>query len=110
MIGLFLGYLSLTLLLEAPWFFAGFRDRSTRQRWVVWITANAYSYPLVFFVFPRLGWPEWQWALAAEAWAPLCELLVAAFLLSGLTRREATAIILANLFSWGVGELLLSAG
>ncbi len=106
MIGPFLAYLGLTMLLEAPWFLWGFRQRSARHRVAVWAAANVYSYPAVFFYFPYLGWPDWQWVLAAEIWAPLCELCVAAFLLSGLTRREALAIVLANLFSWGVGHLL----
>lgn len=103
----FLIFLGLTLALEAPVFFYLLRHRSWRQRVAFWLAANIYSYPAVYFFFPYLELPPHVCLGLAETWAPLCEIAVGYFILPGFSRREALAVVAANLFSWAVGSALV---
>ena len=105
--GTFCLYLGLTLALEAPVYLLAFRGRSLKERLVLWVAANTTSYPLVFFYFPYLPWSDHACELAAEVWAPLCEMAVAQFLWRRVVARERVLIVLANLVSWLVGRQLV---
>lgn len=84
----------------------------------VWLTAC--TYPVVWYVIPLSFDPvdERLWYLiVAETFAPLAECLIfwAAFVRGlpparGQTVRDMGAIVLANLASFGVGELLTYSG
>jgi hypothetical protein len=103
---LFLVLLSLTLVLEAPFFLLGLRDHPWKTRITFWLGANLLSYPAVFFVFPHLDWPFWAQEAGAELWAPACEIFVGWFIVPRFSRRDASIVVFANLFSWLVGRAL----
>lgn len=107
---LFSAYLGMTLALEAPIYAALLSHRSWKERIVFWLAANLFSYPLVFYYFPYLDYPALSRELLAEIWAPLCEIAVGAIILARFSRRDALAIVMANLFSWQVGNLLYRLG
>ncbi len=83
----------------------------------VWLTAC--TYPVVWLVLPPLlsGCERWLYLLVAEIFAPVaeCAIFWLAFV-RGLTldrcatRRDLAAIVLANLCSFGVGEVLIRLG
>ena len=106
---MFFGYLGLTLALEAPVYLLALRSRTPRERLVLWLIANAISYPPVFYFFPYLSLPPLACELLAEIWAPVCEIGVAWVLLPQLNRREMGWIVLANLVSWLPGRFLVRA-
>lgn len=101
---LFVIAFSLTLALEAPLFFALLSHRSWKERIVFWLLANLYSYPPVFFLFPYLGRSA---EALAEIWAPVCEIGVGCIILPRFGKRDAAAVVIANLFSWLAGKALL---
>ena len=103
----FLIFLVLTLALEAPVFFTLLRHRSWRRRIAFWLAANIYSYPAVYFFFPYLDLPPHICQALAEIWAPSCEIAVGYFILPRFSRREALAVVAANLFSWAAGTALI---
>lgn len=106
----FLLFLTLTMILEAPFYLFLLRHRRRKERVVFWLTANVYSYPPVFFIFPHLPLPAVVCELGAELWAPLCEIAVGAILLQQFGRRETAVVVAANLFSWAAGKALLKTG
>src|SRR5262249_21987180 len=110
-----LGYL-LTVLIEAPVLLAGLQRRHPLSRRLaagLWLTAC--TYPVVVLVLPSLlaGAPRPVYLLLAEVFAPVaeCWLFWVAFLRDdpdakcGACRDLAT-VALANLLSFGIGELL----
>lgn len=103
----FFEYFALTLLLEAPFFLYGLKRYSRHQRAVLWLAANGMSYPLVYFAAGHLPFYPWAQELTAEIWAPLSECLLARYCLEGWSRRDSAVIVAANLFSWGLGRLLV---
>lgn len=110
-----IGYL-FTILIETPVLLLGLpRKVSIRQRlWLgVWLTAC--TYPIVILVLPAIfyGQSRALYLLVAESFAPLgeCFLFWLAFSGRGLLdsagwMRAMIAIILANLASFGAGEVL----
>jgi hypothetical protein len=107
------GYL-FTVAIELPVLLVGLSPRHTlRDRVVAGLALTAFTYPVVVCVLPPLVWAPWgrDWyLLVAETFAPVAEVLLfrAAFG-AGPTRgaalRDATAIVLANLASFGLGEV-----
>ena len=109
-----LGYL-LTILIETPILIVGLSRRHPLKRKVltgVWLTAC--TYPIVVLVLPVLFAQQSRtfYLLVAETFAPLAECIL--FWLAFGVREEARkssmwrdfiAIILANLASFGVGEV-----
>lgn len=82
-----------------------------------WLTAC--TYPVVWLVLPPLfdGEPRWLYLLVAEAFAPAaeCAIFWYAFVRPlppdrGATFRDLGAVTLANLCSFGLGEVLIEAG
>ena len=76
----------------------------------VWLTAC--TYPVVWLVLPPLFDERWQYLLVAEVFAPVaeCALFWFAFVRRlppdrRATLRDFAAIVLANLASFGMGEV-----
>jgi len=111
------GYL-LTIAIETPVLLLGLSRRHALGRRLfsgVWLTAC--TYPIVVLVLPLLLEPRWLYLLVAETFAPAaeCALFWAVFgtRADWGTRgmaRDFGAIILANLLSFGAGELLQGLG
>ena len=108
------GYL-FTVAVELPIVLVGLSPRhSLRDRFLAGLALTAFTYPVVICVLPPLVWGPWDrgWYLAvAETFAPVAECLLfrAAFGPSPTRRdaiRDATAIVLANLASFGLGEFI----
>ena len=110
-----LGYL-LTILIETPILLMGLSRRHSwkRRLWAgVWLTAC--TYPIVTLVLPVLfsSSSRTLYLFAAETFAPVAECLLF-WLAFGEKEhvgrlcmwRDFIAIIIANLASFGVGELL----
>jgi hypothetical protein len=114
-----LGYL-LTILIETPILCVGLSRRHPLSRKLlagVWLTAC--TYPIVTLVLPLLFAPDQRvsYLLVAEAFAPVAECFL--FWLAFGARHEAgkssmwrdfVAIVIANLASFGVGEVLNAWG
>ncbi len=108
------GYL-LTILIETPILLLGLPGKLTLKQKLacgVWLTAC--TYPIVVLVLPTLmfGFTRFNYLLVAEIFAPAAECLIfwLAFRGSGLSAadwaRAMAAIIIANLASFGAGEVL----
>ncbi len=108
----------LTIMIETLVLAAGLSRRHPLRVRVfagVWLTLC--TYPVVWLVLPPLfsgdqrGW----YLLVAETFAPLAEVILFWLAFSrrlppdpSATWRDALAIVVANLFSFGLGELLWS--
>jgi hypothetical protein len=114
-----LGYL-LTILIETPILCVGLSRRHLLSRKLlagVWLTAC--TYPIVTLVLPLLFAPDQRvsYLIVAETFAPVaeCMLFWLAFgkredASTTSMRRDFIAIIIANLASFGVGEVLNAWG
>ena len=112
-----LGYL-ITILIETPVLLFGLSSRiSVRQRlWCgAWLTAC--TYPIVVLVLPAifLGQSRALYLLVAETFAPAAECLLFWLVFRGKNDLETRdwircliAIVIANLASFGFGEVLNS--
>lgn len=110
-----IGYL-FTIMIETPVLIVGLSPKvSLRQKlWCgAWLTAC--TYPIVILVLPAifLGSSRFLYLFVAETFAPLaeCTLFWLAFRSKGLLEtgdwvRCLTAIVIANLASFGFGELM----
>ena len=114
-----LGYL-LTILIETPILCVGLSRRHPLSRKLfagVWLTAC--TYPIVTLVLPLMFTPEQRvsYLIVAETFAPVGECLLF-WLAFGLREemgrpsmwRDFIAIIVANLASFSVGELMNAWG
>ena len=108
------GYL-FTVAVELPLLLVGLSPRhSLRDRVLAGLALTAFTYPIVICVLPPLVWVPWGrgwYLLVAETFAPVAEcLLFRAAFGPAPTRaaaiRDAAAIVLANLASFGLGELM----
>ena len=114
-----LGYL-LTILIETPILCVGLSPRHSLRRKLfagVWLTAC--TYPIITLVLPLLFSPDSRasYLVVAETFAPLAECLL--FWLAfgraeepgkASRRRDFIAIIVANLASFGIGEVMNAFG
>ena len=114
-----LGYL-LTILIETPILFVGLSRRHPARRKLfagVWLTAC--TYPIVTLVLPLIFSPDSRvlYLVVAETFAPVAECLL--FWLAFAKKEEAgkpsmrrdfMAIIVANLASFGIGEVMNALG
>src|SRR5688500_2502772 len=110
-----LGYL-LTILIETPILMVGLSRRHPLKRKLfagVWLTAC--TYPIVVLVLPLLFAPDQRgsYLLVAETFAPVaeCVLFWLAFgnketVGASAMWRDFIAIIVANLASFGIGEVM----
>ena len=108
------GYL-FTVAVELPVLVVGLASRhSIRDRVIAGLALTAFTYPIVICVLPPLVWEPWGrgWYLVvAETFAPLAECLLFRLVWGpapdrGSAARDAGAIVLANLLSFGLGELV----
>jgi hypothetical protein len=105
------GYL-LTILIETPILLLGLSSRvSLKQRFLCGVWLTACTYPIVVLVLPTIFYGEsrWLYLAVAETFAPAGECLL--FWLAFRGRevgwlRSFIAILIANLASFGVGEVL----
>ncbi len=86
-----------------------------RQKLLCGIWLTACTYPIVVLVLPTIffGQPRWQYLAVAETFAPVgeCVIFWLAFRGKGLLEtsgwfRCLAAIVVANLASFGFGEVL----
>lgn len=113
------GYL-LTILIETPILLIGLsRKLSFKQKLLCGVWLTACTYPIVVLVLPTIffGGSRALYLLVAETFAPLaeCMLFWLAFrgkgvLAGGDWTRSFITIVIANLASFGVGELLNAFG
>ena len=114
-----IGYL-LTVLIETPILLIGLSPRHPLKRKLfagIWLTAC--TYPIVVLVLPLLFSPESRvsYLLVAETFAPVAECILF-WITFGRDEllgkrsmwRDFAAIIVANLASFGLGELLNAWG
>jgi hypothetical protein len=114
-----LGYL-LTILIETPILCVGLSSRHPLKRKLfagVWLTAC--TYPIVTLVLPLVFAPDRRalYLIVAETFAPVaeCALFWLAFgkeeeVGKASMRRDFIVIILANLASFGLGEVMNAWG
>lgn len=108
------GYL-VTILIETLILFFGLPESfSSKTKILCGLWLTACTYPFVVIIFPLLfqDFPRWQYLIVAEIFAPAAECLLfyLAFRGRDLTARQLMssfcAIVIANLASFGTGELL----
>ncbi len=109
------GYL-VTILIETPVLLVGLtRKLSLRQRLLCGVWLTACTYPIVVLVLPTLcyGQSRAMYLVIAETFAPLAECVLFWLAFRGNdtidTRewiRSFGAIIVANLASFGIGEII----
>ncbi|MFL6468230.1 MAG: hypothetical protein ACJ72Z_09770 [Pyrinomonadaceae bacterium] len=109
------GYL-LTILIETPTLLLGLSPKlSIKQKLLCGIWLTACTYPIVVLVLPTLmnGFPRWQYLAIAETFAPAGECLIFWLAFRGKSLlgtldwvRCFLAIVVANLASFGAGEIL----
>lgn len=107
------GYV-LTILVETPVLLAGLPGKlSLKQKLLCGVWLTACTYPIVVLVLPAVffGAPRWQYLAVAETFAPAAECFL--FWIAFKDRIEGRdlvqafiAIIIANLASFGLGEVL----
>ena len=112
------GYL-VTILIETPILLVGLtRKLSVRQRLLCGVWLTACTYPIVVLVLPTIfyGQSRALYLAVAETFAPLaeCVLFWLAFrgreFATGDWIRSLVAIVVANLASFGLGEVLHAYG
>lgn len=109
------GYL-LTILIETPILVVGLPSRLTiHQKLLCGVWLTACTYPIVVLVLPTIffGMPRWQYLTVAEVFAPVAECAIFWFafrskklLHGGDWIRAFVAIVIANLASFGLGEVM----
>jgi len=109
-----IGYL-LTILVETPILVVGLSQKVTlKQKILCGIWLSACTYPIVILVMPMLftDWQRWQYLSVAEVFAPVAECALFWLVFRGsriLNYRDWVecfiAIVIANLASFGVGEI-----
>jgi hypothetical protein len=105
------GYI-LTVLIEIPILLFGLSSKlSTTEKVLSGVWLTACTYPIVVIVLPTLFYGEarWQYLAVAETFAPVAECLL--FMLAFHSRGikwipSLVAIVMANLASFGAGEVL----
>ncbi len=101
----------LTVAIETPILFFGLgREHSRARRIFAGFWLNACSHPMVTLVFPALfdyNTDRVRYLLLSETWAPAAECLIFWLAYRPLRQpaRDMICIVLANLASFGLGEL-----
>ena len=114
-----IGYL-FTILIETPILLMGLPSKvSVKHRLLSGVWLTACTYPIVILVLPTIffGQPRWAYLAVAETFAPIAECVI--FWLAFRSRVSMTAlewvrsfvvITIANLSSFGLGEVLNHVG
>ena len=113
------GYL-VTILIETPILFFGLsRKLTVRQKFACGVWLTACTYPIVVIVLPAifLGQSRALYLIVAEIFAPVAECILfwLVFRTKGLLEtgdwiRSVIAIVVANLASFGIGEIFGAFG
>ncbi len=109
------GYV-LTVLIELPILVVGLgREHPIRRKLIAGFWLTACTYPVVILVLPPLliGPSRHSYLIytvVAETFAPVAECLLFRAAFDCLSRRDAAVIVLANLASFGFGEILIWVG
>jgi len=113
------GYL-LTILVETPILLIGLSKRhSIKRRLIAGVWLTACTYPIVVLVLPPLfeNWSRAAYLIVAETFAPVAECILfwlaygkPAELGRPSMWRDFAAITIANLASFGIGEVLNAYG
>jgi hypothetical protein len=113
------GYL-VTIAIETPVLVALLsRRHSLRVKLFAGVWLTACTYPVVWLVLPQtfVGEERWLYLLVAETFAPVaeCAIFWYAFIRMlppdrGATVRDLAVVALANLCSFGLGEVLIAYG
>ena len=114
-----LGYL-VTILIETPILFFGLsRKLTVRQKLACGVWLTACTYPIVVIVLPAifLGQSRALYLIVAEIFAPLAECILIWLVFKNKQVLESSdwircmvAIVIANLASFGIGEILGAFG
>lgn len=114
-----IGY-AITVLIEAPILILGLSKKlSLKQRLLCGIWLTACTYPIVVLVLPAIfqGVERWIYLIVAEIFAPAAECLLFWLLFRAKGILETAdwikcfiAVILANLASFGFGEIIHISG
>ncbi|MGD9684102.1 MAG: hypothetical protein AB7W16_23295 [Candidatus Obscuribacterales bacterium] len=114
------GYV-LTVIFETAVLLLGLsRQHSIKRRLIAGVWLSAASYPFVIFLFPRLINPielETVYRVVSETFAPLFECFLFWLVYYRLKEapsdgllRDMSTIVIANLFSYGMGLVIESFG
>lgn len=118
---LLIGYV-VTVAIETPILIVGLSKKlSLKSRFLSGLWLTGCTYPIVVVVLPVVMMfmqrtPRWQYLIVAEIFAPLAECLLfwIAFRHRGLMGKDwarcFVAIVVANLVSFGLGEVINSYG
>lgn len=106
---LIVGYM-LAVVIETPVLVVGLGSRiPVLRRIVLGLWLSGCTYPFVGLVFPILIYEpgsRWVYVLVSEVFAPVAECALYRWNTGSLSVREGLVIVLANLASYGVGELV----
>ena len=112
---LLIGCYLLTVSVETAVLLIGLsRLHSWKRRLFAGAWLTACTYPIVWLVLPGLFPERWMYLVVAETFAPVAECVL--FWLAFLPRetwnrrvpvRDLTVVVLANLASFAVGEVLI---
>ena len=113
------GYL-ITILIETPILLFGLSPKlSIKQKLLCGIWLTACTYPIVVLVLPTVfyGSERWLYLLVAEIFAPVAECLILWIAFRGKSLLDSkdwircwTTIVIANLLSFGIGEIINYCG
>ena len=118
----YLSALSLTCVVEAPFYLAAFclsnallgkklAPMTLRRMLMAIVTINLATHPMVVFGFPALfaahGRPLGEAMLGGEIFAPVTEALLLGWAFEVPWRRAWIGAVAANLCSWWLGSLAL---
>src|SRR5262245_59089856 len=114
---MFVGYLMTITVETAVLLVCLSRRHPVRVRIFAGVWLTTCTYPVVWLVLPPLFQERWLFLVVAETFAPVAECAIFwwAFV-RGLppdrraTLRDVAAIVLANLCSFGMGEVIYAAG
>jgi hypothetical protein len=108
------GYV-LTILIETPILLLGLSSKlSFKQKLLCGVWLTACTYPIVVLVLPMIFFeqPRWLYLSVAETFAPVAECAIFWLTFRGKGLLEANdwltcflAIVIANLASFGIGEI-----
>jgi hypothetical protein len=100
------GYL-FTVSIEAPTLLVGLsRIHPIKHRLFAGIWLTACTYPVVWLVLPPLFEERWAYLTVAEIFAPAAECLLFWAAFEKTRWRDLAAIVVANLLSFGLGEVV----
>ena len=108
----------LTVAIETAILLVGLSTRhALRVRMFAGVWLSACTYPVVWLVLPPLFEGRWVFLLVAETFAPVAECILFWFAFirplpqePRAAARDLLAIIVANLGSFGLGELIDTVG